>query len=199
MVLGNQWSLWINVIVGLILLSEIYAGYKNGVLATVFGLFSFFFMLILAYYLAPVVAKQYSIFHYVPNLLKEYLELVSLSKYVDVTVWFIALTIGLKFLFSIFYHSFKKLHHVPIYHGFSALLGALVGLVKGAVLCFVVSMILQSGLFVNGTNIHDRTLLAPLKTYSEKVVEKTFQSKWFSDLKLDVKQLPSIFPRKTVE
>lgn len=185
MIISQEWVLWINVMVVMILLGNMFFGYKNGFLATIYSLISFVVVYVLAYLLSPGLSKLFPIHPFFPKEIQLYLRILKIDIYMDQVLWFVIALLLLKIISGVIYYVFKKIHEIPVYHVFSSLLGLLFGIVEGVGVCFVLLFVLQSGLFKNGKDISRQTILKPIQSTSEIVYRATMEKKWFDDLKID--------------
>lgn len=196
MILGNEYILGINIVCLIVIIFNLYEGYKNGILAKLFSLLSFFLLSFIAYQMAPIVAKLYSFVKYAPESMRQYLQISGFMQYVDQVLWFFILLFVFRIIAKILLHTLKRLHKIPVYHLFSASLGAILGFLEGIIICIFIAMFLQSGLFVNGKQIMQKTILSPINNYAEDIMFKTFQLPWLQKLNINQKQLPSFIPKE---
>ena len=122
--------------------------------------------------------------------------------YVNQIAWFILLFLVLRILFFVVDRIAKGVHKVPGLHAVSALLGAAFGVLEAFVWMVVITVLLHTPLFKNGSYIVENSLIKQVNQVTEMVAKDylgpLFSSEGFSKMEEDTKSLTDL-QRNAVE
>lgn len=172
----------IDVIIVAIFALNFYFSYKNGLLYELVSLFLIIISLFLGYFLSPILAAR--LYLVTPSFNDSlYINLSAIYYGINVIVWFIVISIFFIILFMLIKPIFKFVTKVPIVGWLNKFAGIIFGLIKGFIICSLLSFILST-VFVNNSNdIKNGTLLKYVDFFS---VEATnFISKNIDFKKID--------------
>ncbi|MBR2810208.1 MAG: CvpA family protein [Solobacterium sp.] len=160
-----------NILVLAVLLVNIYAGYRTGVLRRIVAL------------LGTVVSFYGSWF--LGTLFSEYIRIVPrswvqgidfkyssvLSRYINETAWLILLFVVFRFIFFLIDIGIKGIQkNSKTVHVISSALGAIVGVVETVALVLVACVIIDSPFIVGGTKVVNDSFLGSIKDIAEEQI-----------------------------
>ena len=167
----DSWIMAANILVLAVLLVNIYAGYRTGVLRRIVAL------------LGTVVSFYGSWF--LGTLFSEYIRIVPrswvqgidfkyssvLSRYVNETAWLILLFVVFRFIFFLIDIGIKGIQkNSKTVHVISSALGAIVGVVETVALVLVACVVIDSPFIVGGTKVVNDSFLGSIKDIAEEQI-----------------------------
>ena len=167
----DSWIMAANILVLAVLLVNIYAGYRTGVLRRIVAL------------LGTVVSFYGSWF--LGTLFSEYIRIVPrswvqgidfkyssvLSRYINETAWLILLFVVFRFIFFLIDIGIKGIQkNSKTVHVISSALGAIVGVVETVALVLVACVIIDSPFIVGGTKVVNDSFLGSIKDIAEEQI-----------------------------
>jgi len=200
--LQENWAIYFSAFVVIFFILKAAQGYNTGILRRLIGLVGSIISYWIAWILCGVFAKYINIVSAKSlGLSGTPFEVIS-KTYVNQIAWFILLFLVLRILFFVVDRIAKGVHKVPGLHAVSALLGATFGVLEAFVWIVVITVLLHTPLFKNGSYIVENSLIKQVNQVTEMVAKDylgpLFSSEGFSKLGEDTKSLTDL-QRNAVE
>ena len=200
--LQENWAIYFSAFVVIFFVLKAAQGYNTGILRRLIGLVGSIISYWIAWILCGVFAKYINIIS-VKSLGLAGTPFEAIAKtYVNQIAWFILLFLVLRILFFVVDRIAKGVHKVPGLHAVSALLGAAFGVLEAFVWMVVITVLLHTPLFKNGSYIVENSLIKQVNQVTEMVAKDylgpLFSSEGFSKLGEDTKSLTDL-QRNAVE
>ena len=200
--LQENWAIYFSAFVVIFFILKAAQGYNTGILRRLIGLVGSIISYWIAWILCGVFAKYINIVS-VKSLGLSGTPFEAIAKtYVNQIAWFILLFLVLRILFFVVDRIAKGVHKVPGLHAVSALLGAAFGVLEAFVWMVVITVLLHTPLFKNGSYIVENSLIKQVNQVTEMVAKDylgpLFSSEGFSKLGEDTKSLTDL-QRNAVE
>lgn len=200
--LQENWAIYFSAFVVLFFVLKAAQGYNTGILRRLIGLVGSIISYWIAWILCGVFAKYINIIS-VTSLGLSGTPFEAIAKtYVNQIAWFILLFLVLRILFFVVDRIAKGVHKVPGLHAISAILGAAFGVLEAFVWMVVITVLLHTPLFKNGSYIVENSLIKQVNQVTEMVAKDylgpLFSSEGFSKLGEDTKSLTDL-QRNAVE
>ena len=200
--LQENWAIYFSAFVVLFFVLKAAQGYNTGILRRLIGLVGSIISYWIAWILCGVFAKYINIAS-AKSLGLSGTPFEAIAKtYVNQIAWFILLFLVLRILFFVVDRIAKGVHKVPGLHAVSALLGAAFGVLEAFVWMVVITVLLHTPLFKNGSYIVENSLIKQVNQVTEMVAKDylgpLFSSEGFSKLGEDTKSLTDL-QRNAVE
>ena len=200
--LQENWAIYFSAFVVLFFGLKAAQGYNTGILRRLIGLVGSIISYWIAWILCGVFAKYINIVS-AKSLGLSGTPFEAIAKtYVNQIAWFILLFLVLRILFFVVDRIAKGVHKVPGLHAVSALLGAAFGVLEAFVWIVVITVLLHTPLFKNGSYIVENSLIKQVNQVTEMVAKDylgpLFSSEGFSKLGEDTKSLTDL-QRNAVE
>lgn len=200
--LQENWAIYFSAFVVIFFILKAAQGYNTGILRRLIGLVGSIISYWIAWILCGVFAKYINIIS-VKSLGLSGTPFEAIAKtYVNQIAWFILLFLVLRILFFMVDRIAKGVHKVPGLHAVSALLGAAFGVLEAFVWIVVITVLLHTPLFKNGSYIVENSLIKQVNQVTEMVAKDylgpLFSSEGFSKLGEDTKSLTDL-QRNAVE
>ena len=200
--LQENWAIYFSAFVVIFFILKAAQGYNTGILRRLIGLVGSIISYWIAWILCGVFAKYINIIS-VKSLGLSGTPFEAIAKtYVNQIAWFILLFLVLRILFFVVDRIAKGVHQVPGLHAVSALLGAAFGVLEAFVWMVVITVLLHTPLFKNGSYIVENSLIKQVNQVTEMVAKDylgpLFSSEGFSKMEEDTKSLTDL-QRNAVE
>ena len=200
--LQENWAIYFSAFVVIFFILKAAQGYNTGILRRLIGLVGSIISYWIAWILCGVFAKYINIIS-VKSLGLSGTPFEAIAKtYVNQIAWFILLFLVLRILFFVVDRIAKGVHKVPGLHAVSALLGAAFGVLEAFVWMVVITVLLHTSLFKNGSYIVENSLIKQVNQVTEMVAKDylgpLFSSEGFSKMEEDTKSLTDL-QRNAVE
>ena len=200
--LQENWAIYFSAFVVIFFVLKAAQGYNTGILRRLIGLVGSIISYWIAWILCGVFAKYINIIS-VKSLGLSGTPFEAVAKtYVNQIAWFILLFLVLRILFFMVDRIAKGVHKVPGLHGVSAVLGAAFGVLEAFVWMVVITVLLHTPLFKNGSYIVENSLIKQVNQVTEMVAKDylgpLFSSEGFSKIGEDTKSLTDL-QRNAVE
>lgn len=200
--LQENWAIYFSAFVVIFFILKAAQGYNTGILRRLIGLVGSVISYWIAWILCGVFAKYINIVS-VKSLGISGTPFEAIAKtYVNQIAWFILLFLVLRILFFVVDRIAKSVHKVPGLHAVSALLGAAFGILEAFVWMVVITVLLHTPLFKNGSYIVENSLIKQVNQVTELVAKDylgpLFSSEGFSKIGEDTKSLTDL-QRNAVE
>lgn len=200
--LQENWAIYFSAFVVIFFILKAAQGYNTGILRRLIGLVGSIISYWIAWILCGVFAKYINIIS-VKSLGLSGTPFEAIAKtYVNQIAWFILLFLVLRILFFVVDRIAKGVHKVPGLHAVSALLGAAFGVLEAFVWMVVITVLLHTPLFKNGSYIVENSLIKQVNQVTEMVAKDylgpLFSSEGFSKIGEDTKSLTDL-QRNAVE
>lgn len=200
--LQENWAIYFSAFVVIFFILKAAQGYNTGILRRLIGLVGSIISYWIAWILCGVFAKYINIAS-AKSLGLSGTPFEAIAKtYVNQIAWFILLFLVLRILFFVVDRIAKGVHKVPGLHAVSALLGAAFGVLEAFVWVVVITVLLHTPLFKNGSYIVENSLIKQVNQVTEMVAKDylgpLFSSEGFSKLGEDTKSLTDL-QRNAVE
>lgn len=200
--LQENWAIYFSAFVVIFFILKAAQGYNTGILRRLIGLVGSIISYWIAWILCGVFAKYINIIS-VKSLGLSGTPFEAIAKtYVNQIAWFILLFLVLRILFFVVDRIAKGVHKVPGLHAISALLGAAFGVLEAFVWMVVITVLLHTPLFKNGSYIVENSLIKQVNQVTEMVAKDylgpLFSSEGFSKMEEDTKSLTDL-QRNAVE
>ena len=200
--LQENWAIYFSAFVVIFFVLKAAQGYNTGILRRLIGLVGSIISYWIAWILCGVFAKYINIIS-AKSLGLSGTPFEAIAKtYVNQIAWFILLFLVLRILFFVVDRIAKGVHKVPGLHAVSALLGAAFGVLEAFVWMVVITVLLHTPLFKNGSYIVENSLIKQVNQVTEMVAKDylgpLFSSEGFSKIGEDTKSLTDL-QRNAVE
>jgi colicin V production protein len=200
--LQENWAIYFSAFVVIFFILKAAQGYNTGILRRLIGLVGSIISYWIAWILCGVFAKYINIAS-AKSLGLSGTPFEAIAKtYVNQIAWFILLFLVLRILFFVVDRIAKGVHKVPGLHAVSALLGAAFGVLEAFVWIVVITVLLHTPLFKNGSYIVENSLIKQVNQVTEMVAKDylgpLFSSEGFSKMEEDTKSLTDL-QRNAVE
>ena len=200
--LQENWAIYFSAFVVIFFILKAAQGYNTGILRRLIGLVGSIISYWIAWILCGVFAKYINIIS-VTSLGLSGTPFEAIAKtYVNQIAWFILLFLVLRILFFVVDRIAKGVHKVPGLHAVSALLGATFGVLEAFVWMVVITVLLHTPLFKNGSYIVENSLIKQVNQVTEMIAKDylgpLFSSEGFSKMEEDTKSLTDL-QRNAVE
>ena len=200
--LQENWAIYFSAFVVLFFVLKAAQGYNTGILRRLIGLVGSIISYWIAWILCGVFAKYINIVS-AKSLGLSGTPFEAIAKtYVNQIAWFILLFLVLRILFFVVDRIAKGVHKIPGLHAVSALLGAAFGVLEAFVWIVVITVLLHTPLFKNGSYIVENSLIKQVNQVTEMVAKDylgpLFSSEGFSKIGEDTKSLTDL-QRNAVE
>ena len=200
--LQENWAIYFSAFVVIFFILKAAQGYNTGILRRLIGLVGSIISYWIAWILCGVFAKYINIIS-VKSLGLSGTPFEAIAKtYVNQIAWFILLFLVLRILFFVVDRIAKGVHKVPGLHAVSALLGAAFGVLEAFVWMVVITVLLHTPLFKNGSYIVENSLIKQVNQVTEMVAKDylgpLFSSEGFSKIEDGTKSLTDL-QRNAVE
>lgn len=200
--LQENWAIYFSAFVVIFFILKAAQGYNTGILRRLIGLVGSIISYWIAWILCGVFAKYINIVS-AKSLGLSGTPFEAIAKtYVNQIAWFILLFLVLRILFFVVDRIAKGVHKVPGLHAVSALLGAAFGVLEAFVWIVVITVLLHTPLFKNGSYIVENSLIKQVNQVTEMVAKDylgpLFSSEGFSKIGEDTKSLTDL-QRNAVE
>ena len=200
--LQENWAIYFSAFVVIFFILKAAQGYNTGILRRLIGLVGSIISYWIAWILCGVFAKYINIVS-AKSLGLSGTPFEAIAKtYVNQIAWFILLFLVLRILFFVVDRIAKGVHKVPGLHAVSALLGAAFGVLEAFVWMVVITVLLHTPLFKNGSYIVENSLIKQVNQVTEMVAKDylgpLFSSEGFSKMEEDTKSLTDL-QRNAVE
>ena len=200
--LQENWAIYFSAFVVIFFILKAAQGYNTGILRRLIGLVGSIISYWIAWILCGVFAKYINIIS-AKSLGLSGTPFEAVAKtYVNQIAWFILLFLVLRILFFMVDRIVKGVHKVPGVHAVSALLGAAFGVLEAFVWMVVITVLLHTPLFKNGSYIVENSLIKQVNQVTEMVAKDylgpLFSSEGFSKIGEDTKSLTDL-QRNAVE
>lgn len=200
--LQENWAIYFSAFVVIFFVLKAAQGYNTGILRRLIGLVGSIISYWIAWILCGVFAKYINIIS-AESLGLSGTPFEAVAKtYVNQIAWFILLFLVLRILFFMVDRIAKGVHKVPGLHAVSALLGAAFGVLEAFVWMVVITVLLHTPLFKNGSYIVENSLIKQVNQVTEMVAKDylgpLFSSEGFSKIGEDTKSLTDL-QRNAVE
>ena len=200
--LQENWAIYFSAFVVIFFVLKAAQGYNTGILRRLIGLVGSIISYWIAWILCGVFAKYINIIS-VKSLGLSGTPFEAVAKtYVNQIAWFILLFLVLRILIFMVDRIAKGVHKVPGLHAVSALLGAAFGVLEAFVWMVVITVLLHTPLFKNGSYIVENSLIKQVNQVTEMVAKDylgpLFSSEGFSKIGEDTKSLTDL-QRNAVE
>ncbi len=164
--LKTEWALYVNILVGLILIVSIIDAYRKGLLRTLINLVRHILSLVIALLFARPLANVFPLINFKTNGIVEVIS-DALAVEASVLIWFIVVFFAVLLVTLIFDRLFEFLEDIPIIGWINKVAGSVVGLIIGWIKLLVVCMLLVTPLFKNGQELIDESYLKTVQNTGE--------------------------------
>ncbi len=164
--LKTEWALYVNILVGLILIVSIIDAYRKGLLRTLINLVRHILSLVIALLFARPLANVFPLINFKTNGIVEVIS-DALAVEASVLIWFIIVFFAVLLVTLIFDRLFEFLEDIPIIGWINKVAGSVVGLIIGWIKLLVVCMLLVTPLFKNGQELIDESYLKTVQNTGE--------------------------------
>lgn len=162
---------YINLSVILILIVCVLFGLKNGFLKQFLNLLSFIVVMIISWLYAPVLAQHFIIYRVsIQSIMNTNLQNI-VNYRLNTVIWFLIIFIVGSLLMLIVKVFINRVGDITILKYFNRFLGAILGLVKGGLIIFLITLLLANAFFLNGTEFKQKTYLL----YFDEIVGEVFE------------------------
>ncbi len=186
MTIPENWILFINIGVIVFYILFCISGAKKGFLLQIVCLAATIAAFYASYRFAPVLADYFSIWPKAWTPMQDSIIAENVYMYINELCWFILVFLILKLLFKLLEPIAKGLQKVPLIKQVSKALGGILGLGIATVWILIISILLYTPLFANGSAIRNKSYIGII---SDKTVETVsflsnpyLNSQEFSDL-----------------
>lgn len=167
MYIDTNYFMFINIGVILILVISVLLAYKNGFVYQALNLVSFVVAFLASMTLAPTLSRYFPLF-------TDYVSVSdAISKtFMNIALWYVIVFVVFKLVLAILLVVAKIFNKIPLIGGVNKILGALMGVVTGAIWILLLTTLLATPLFSNGKEVINHTIIKPLSEIADKAVVK---------------------------
>ncbi len=167
MYIDTNYFMFINIGVILILVISVLLAYKNGFVYQALNLVSFVVAFLASMTLAPTLSRYFPLF-------TDYVSVSdAISKtFMNIALWYVIVFVVFKLVLAILLVVAKIFNKIPLIGGLNKILGALMGVVTGAIWILLLTTLLATPLFSNGKEVINHTIIKPLSEIADKAVVK---------------------------
>ena len=150
----------------------VFSGYRKGFLLSLIDLIGTIAILFIGYYIAPILANSYP-------LAKEYISFTTNSELldqlifnkIDMIIYFVIVYLVGSIAILIIKACLKGIGEIPFLKQINEFLGAILGVVKWYIACFVVVLVMSTPLIKNGSIVIERSLLSHISNSSKIILQ----------------------------
>lgn len=164
--LKTDWALYVNILVGLLLIASVIDAYRKGLLRTLINLVRHILSLVVALLFARPLANVFPLINFKTNGIVEIIS-DALAVEASVLIWFIVIFFAVLLVTLIFDRLFEFLEDIPIIGWINKVAGSVVGIIIAWIKLIVVCMLLVSPLFKNGQELIDASYLGVVQNTGE--------------------------------
>ena len=159
----------INVAVLAIYIICLIVAYKNGFLYEALGLVINIVILGAAYFISPLLAKQFSLIN-IDYSTYPIAEIFDLNYLLNCVLWFFIAAVVLSIAGSIVKHLFKSVSDIPFLGFMNRILGLVIGFVNATVIALLISVFLSFPFISNGRQIKEDSILSYVNIITDKAI-----------------------------
>ena len=187
--LPSYFSVVVTIIALVMIIFSVIKGFKDGLVLSIYDLFSLLISLYIAYICSGTLAVDLAIIPdnvtngitIVPNeIFNEMITLV-INYFINWIVWFIILSIALRIILHFIRKIFKGIDKIPVVKTINEYAGGIFGLIKSIIMILIMGYVLSLPIITNGVQIRQQSLIEPL-------VELSRTSFSFIDESLDISE-----------
>lgn len=153
--------IYIDICICLVILALMITGFVKGFLYELISIIFSVLSALLAWFVAPIFANLYPLIS-LDKLYPEYAlikSLFNLDSLLNTFAYFLIIFLILKLCYWFIALLFKGMNKLPVIGKFNKILGLLLGLFNGLLICLALSMLLTLPLFKNGNEVKNSTVL----------------------------------------
>lgn len=161
MSIPQDYFLYISIGIGIIFLTLIIFGYIKGFLYELVSIIYTGLSIAISWFVSPTLASLYPIFS-VEKLYPEYkiiTNFMNLDAILNTLAYFLIVFLVLKVFYWVLSLLLKGMNKIPVLGKVNKLLGALVGVINGLLVCLALNMLLTLPIFKNGNEVRNGTIL----------------------------------------
>lgn len=170
-------TLVINVLTIVLVVLQIYHGYKRGMLAQLLSLLSFAAAILISYIACPVLAARFNFFNTADGDAFQ----AMVSSLTNRIVWYILIFIAAKVVFNLVIHFSDIIDHIPLLGNLNRLLGAVCGFITAALYAFMLALLLKT-LLKGGSTLVEQSMLKPFNQAGNEVMVYIWENYDFKEL-----------------
>ena len=159
----------INVAVLAIYIICLIVAYKNGFLYEALGLVINIVILGAAYFISPLLAKQFSLIN-IDYSTYPIAEIFDLNYLLNCVLWFFIAAVVLSIAGFIVKHLFKSVSDIPFLGFMNRILGLVIGFVNATVIALLISVFLSFPFISNGRQIKEDSILSYINIITDKAI-----------------------------
>ncbi len=156
----------VNVVLIAIMVISLIIGFKRGFIYQLLDLLSFFIALLIAWFLAPILAEHLPFVHADETLLDAILQPL-----INILLWMVVIIIIFKVIFAFILPLFKGIKNIPVIGSVNAIGGLITGFINGFIWISILGILLMTPLVENGSLVREKTLFKPFNALSDKMVD----------------------------
>ena len=166
----KDYFIYVNIVVAIVFILNIFKSYKNGFIYELVNLAFLVFSILCSWFIAPVLANK--VFIYDANkLVDNKLPLDNINVFVNTIIWFVLLLLILNVLFLLLKPLLKFFSKIPVLGTVNKILGGIVGIIYGLFITIIISLILTLPIFTNGKEVVDNTVLKYANILNKEVTK----------------------------
>lgn len=164
----NDFIIYVNGLLILLLIFVVYRGYKRGLLLQLVDLISTFVSLIIAWIFSDVFVSVFTFIKYDGSGVLGIDEFV--SAHANRLIWFVILFIVIRLLMMLLTPLAKAISKVPLIKQVNSAVGGVFSIVTFVIYILIISFFLTLPIVKNGTDIINNTYLKPIHEYLHPVI-----------------------------
>ncbi len=187
--LPSYFSIVVTIIALVMIVFCVIKGFKDGLVLSIYDLFSLLISLYIAYLCSGTLAVDLAI---VPDSVTHGITIVSneifnemitmvINYFINWILWFIIISIVLRIILHFLRKLFKGIDKIPVVKTINGYAGALFGMIKAMIMILIMGYVLSLPFITNGVQIRQQSLIEPLVQLSRT----TFT---FIDQSLDISE-----------
>ncbi len=169
MTLPDNFSVVINIIIAALIIFNVINGYRKGFLRQVLHVLGVLAAIIISYILAPGLSELIHVFpqEWAPFQATALADLFYGK--INELVWFVIIFIVCMIILFLIRHIFDAIGEIPILKSVNKLLGSLVALIPTFLHMLLITFVLSSAIFANGTEVVETSLLRYTNTIANGI------------------------------
>lgn len=159
----------INVAVLAIYIICLIVAYKNGFLYEALGLVINIVILALAYFVSPILAKQFNMIN-IDYSAYPIAEILNLNYLLNCVLWFFVAAFVFAVIGAAIKHLFKSVSEIPFLGFVNQILGMVVGFINATIIALLISLFLSFPFISNGKQIKEESILSYVNIITDKAI-----------------------------
>ena len=159
----------VNIAVLAIYIICLIVAYRNGFLYEALGLVINVVILGLAYFISPLMAKQFNLIS-IDYSSYPIAEILNLNYLLSCILWFFIVAVVFSIVGALIKHLFKSVSDIPFLGFVNQILGMAVGFINATIIALLISLFLSFPFISNGKQIKEDSILSYVNIITDKAI-----------------------------